>query len=184
MSKIENIFEKLYNYYQVGNISELSKKINASPSTISNWKQRNSINAIKKKCRELNIYKEIFESEDLNSTQHIRKAEVNRALYSAFKRRSLSYLYYLLKKHNIKNSTEFFNFHAQKDEEDKFKSFISDFFSDLTANVVSFHLYREEFMEFTELYLNVDEIDFIFENKEVFISSIYKIMEHKLKSGV
>ncbi len=39
-------------------------------------------------------------------------------------------------------------------------------------------------MELTDLYLSVDEIDFIFENKEVFISSIYKIMEHKLKGGI
>ena len=36
-----------------------------SESTVSKWRQRESINAIKKKCRELGIYNEIFG--DLNS---------------------------------------------------------------------------------------------------------------------
>ena len=36
-----------------------------SESTVSKWRQRESVNAIKKKCRELGIYNEIFG--DLNS---------------------------------------------------------------------------------------------------------------------
>jgi len=56
----EFLIEKLLNFYKVSNVAELSTKINTSQKTISNWKIRNSINAIKKRCRELGIYDEIF----------------------------------------------------------------------------------------------------------------------------
>jgi DNA repair ATPase RecN len=79
---IEYIFEKLYEYYNVGNASELSEKIESSQKTISNWKIRNSINAIKKKCRELGIYNEIFG--DLNTNVNNSKINID------FKDNSLS----------------------------------------------------------------------------------------------
>lgn len=60
MENIENILENLYSYFNVTNATELSEKINESQQTISNWKRRNSISAVKKKCRELGIYEEIF----------------------------------------------------------------------------------------------------------------------------
>jgi transcriptional regulator with XRE-family HTH domain len=59
---INIIFEKLFNYFQTSTIRELSEKINMSESTVSKWRQRKSINAIKKKCRELGIYEEIFDT--------------------------------------------------------------------------------------------------------------------------
>ena len=62
----EFLIEKLLNFYKVSNVAELSTKINTSQKTISNWKIRNSVNAIKKRCRELGIYNEIFG--DLNSS--------------------------------------------------------------------------------------------------------------------
>lgn len=65
MENVENILEILFQYYNVASVAELSLKINTSQKTISNWKVRNSVNAIKKKCRELGIYNEIFG--DLNS---------------------------------------------------------------------------------------------------------------------
>ena len=65
MENAEFLIEKLLNFYKVSNVAELSTKINTSQKTISNWKIRNSINAIKKRCRELGIYNEIFG--DLNS---------------------------------------------------------------------------------------------------------------------
>ena len=58
---INDIFERLFNYFQTSTIRELSEKINMSESTVSKWRQRESINAIKKKCRELGIYTEIFD---------------------------------------------------------------------------------------------------------------------------
>ncbi|MFY9073147.1 helix-turn-helix domain-containing protein [Aliarcobacter butzleri] len=57
---INDILERLYSFYKVAGASELSEKINTTQQTISNWKKRNSISAIKKKCRELGIYNEIF----------------------------------------------------------------------------------------------------------------------------
>lgn len=62
----EFLIDKLLNFYKVSNVAELSTKIDTSQKTISNWKIRNSINAIKKRCRELGIYNEIFG--DLNSS--------------------------------------------------------------------------------------------------------------------
>jgi len=44
----------------VSTIKELGEAINTGASTISNWKQRNSVTALKNKCRELGIYNEIF----------------------------------------------------------------------------------------------------------------------------
>ncbi|MDN5070450.1 hypothetical protein O8C76_05330 [Aliarcobacter butzleri] len=58
-------FERILNYYNAPTIRELSEKINISASTISAWNQRKSITILKKKCRELGIYNEIFG--DLNS---------------------------------------------------------------------------------------------------------------------
>lgn len=67
MEIVENILERLYSFYQVAGASELSEKIQTSQQTISNWKQRNSVSAIKKRCRELGIYNEIFKSEILDN---------------------------------------------------------------------------------------------------------------------
>lgn len=52
--------DKLMDYYNVSTIIELAKKLETTQSTISSWKQRASINAVKKKCREAGIYNEIF----------------------------------------------------------------------------------------------------------------------------
>ena len=57
------------NFYTVFTMKELSEKIGISQQAISKWKNNNSIVAIKKKCRELGIYNEIFG--DLN-TQNIQ----------------------------------------------------------------------------------------------------------------
>ena len=56
----EYYFDKIFNFYNVSSIKELSEVINTGASTISNWKQRGSITALKKRCRELGIYNEIF----------------------------------------------------------------------------------------------------------------------------
>lgn len=61
----ERILDKIMLYFSVVNYSELAKKIGVAQQNISKWKSRNSVNAIKIKCRELGIYNEIFG--DLNS---------------------------------------------------------------------------------------------------------------------
>lgn len=59
------LIQKMMNFYTVFTMKELSEKIGISQQAISKWKNNNSIVAIKKKCRELGIYNEIFG--DLNS---------------------------------------------------------------------------------------------------------------------
>lgn len=61
----EKILEKMMLYFNVVNYSQLADKIGVAQQNISKWKSRNSINAIKVKCRELGIYNEIFG--DINS---------------------------------------------------------------------------------------------------------------------
>ena len=56
----EFYIERMFDYYKVLNMTELSNIIKESQANISNWKVRNSINAVKKKCRRLGIYNEIF----------------------------------------------------------------------------------------------------------------------------
>lgn len=56
----EQLIDKLMSYYNVFSMHELSSKIGISQPAISKWKNNNSIMAIKKKCRELGIYDEIF----------------------------------------------------------------------------------------------------------------------------
>ncbi|MGJ0344654.1 helix-turn-helix domain containing protein [Aliarcobacter cryaerophilus] len=56
----EDIIYKLYEFFKVNNNLDLAELLKTTPQTISNWKTRNSISAIKKKCRELGIYNQIF----------------------------------------------------------------------------------------------------------------------------
>lgn len=63
--EINEIIDKLFDYFNVSSIQDLSQKMNVSQPTISKWKNRNAISAVKKRCRELGIYNEIFG--DLNS---------------------------------------------------------------------------------------------------------------------
>lgn len=52
--------ERLLNHYNLNTISELAGILGIKQTSISSWRTRNSVNAIKKKCRELGIYDEIF----------------------------------------------------------------------------------------------------------------------------
>ncbi len=58
------IINKLMEYYNVQTISELAEIIKIGQPAISKWKNNNSINPIKKKCKELGIYNEIFDNLD------------------------------------------------------------------------------------------------------------------------
>lgn len=68
----------MMNFYTVFTMKELSEKIGISQQAISKWKNNNSIVAIKKKCRELGIYNEIFG--DLNTNiNHFQNSNINKA---------------------------------------------------------------------------------------------------------
>ncbi|WP_141049311.1 hypothetical protein [Aliarcobacter cryaerophilus] len=56
----DRLIDLLFIHFNVTTMADLAIHIDVSQQTISKWKQRNSINAIKKKCIELGIYNEIF----------------------------------------------------------------------------------------------------------------------------
>ena len=60
--KVDDVLLKLFEYYNVFSMHELAAKLDISQPAISKWKKNNSIMAIKKRCRELGIYNEIFGS--------------------------------------------------------------------------------------------------------------------------
>ena len=66
----EQLIDKLMAYYNVFSMHELSSKIGISQPAISKWKNNNSIVAIKKKCRELGIYNEIFGDLNMQNIQN------------------------------------------------------------------------------------------------------------------
>ena len=79
-----SIFEKLFNYFKVSTIRDLSEKINMSESTVSKWRQRESINAIKKKCRELGIYNEIFGDLKLSLSENSKEEDKTNSVLSNY----------------------------------------------------------------------------------------------------
>ncbi len=60
MNNFTYFYDKLLNFYDAASLQSLSKQTGIPISTISSIKQRESITALKKKCRELGIYNEIF----------------------------------------------------------------------------------------------------------------------------
>ncbi len=73
----DDILEKLFNFYGVTTMHNLAEKMDVSQPTISKWKSRNSINAVKRRCRELGIYNDIFG--DLNIKIDVN-SEINKAV--------------------------------------------------------------------------------------------------------
>ncbi|RBQ31728.1 hypothetical protein CRU92_05820 [Arcobacter sp. FW59] len=58
-----DLINKIMDFYQVSTFTELSKLLDIGQPAITKWKKNNSISAIKRKCRELGIYREIFKDE-------------------------------------------------------------------------------------------------------------------------
>jgi DNA-binding transcriptional ArsR family regulator len=186
MKTIEEIFERLFDYYNAANISELSRKIDTSPSTVSKWMQRNSISAIKKKCRELRIYKEIFEDENkkqntLSSTLH--KEDVNVLLF-ALNIRSLLYVLYMLEKEEVKNSQHFYIWKESTNENEMFIKFVSSSFPQIKDENISFFGCTHETNRFLGLFVRDEKLDFVFQNRGVFKHSIIWMISQKLEGGL
>ena len=67
-NEMKFIFDRLFAFYRVATITELAECLHMSQPAVTNWQRRNSISAIKKRCRELGIYDEIFKDfEKINS---------------------------------------------------------------------------------------------------------------------
>lgn len=71
------IIKKMMDFYNVLTIKELAETIGISQQAISKWKNNNSIMAIKKRCRELGIYPEIF-----GDTEITHDLQLGRRFYS------------------------------------------------------------------------------------------------------
>lgn len=106
----EQYFDEIFNFYNVNTLKDLSEITNIPISTMSSIKQRNSITALKKKCRELGIYNEIFK----NTNKEDLKIEVlEKSLFND----------------NINKTLEIINTMTKdnKELENKFDQFLKDF---------------------------------------------------------
>ncbi len=65
MKNIKDIIKKLYSYYNVSSVIDLSKKMGVKKSTFYMWVSKKSVNSLKRKIREINIHKEIFDDDDV-----------------------------------------------------------------------------------------------------------------------
>jgi len=180
MNITEKIIEKLLTYYNVSTIKELAKKINIPESTISSWGQRNSINAIKKNCKRLGIYQEIFNIENAYFDITIEHKNINKTL-ALFNRRALVYLYFILEKKNISSAIEYFEWKTTEKDKNKLKTFFSNFYIDLFNDNLPFSAYEKELNRYIDLYLSIEELDLIFKNKKIFKKSILMIAEEKVR---
>ncbi|MDD2653015.1 MAG: hypothetical protein PHX44_08200 [Sulfurimonas sp.] len=70
MNDAEKLIDLLIKYYDVVSVSQLADKIDIGQPALSKWKKNNSVGAIKKKCRELGIYNEIFGDLQTNNFQN------------------------------------------------------------------------------------------------------------------
>lgn len=82
INQSEILIDKILDHYSVATYSELALKINTTQQTISSWKQRNSVNAIKKRCRELGIYNEIFGDLKLSTNEEENNQEIDNDVFS------------------------------------------------------------------------------------------------------
>ncbi len=103
INQAELLIDKLLNYYNVSTYSDLGIKINVSQANISSWKIRNSVNAIKNKCKELGIYNEIFG--DFNNIDNVEKIAFEQYFDEIFNFYNVSTIRDLSEKINISEST-------------------------------------------------------------------------------
>ncbi|WP_294961462.1 helix-turn-helix domain-containing protein [Sulfurimonas sp.] len=68
----DELIDSMMVHYKVNTISQLAKVINVSQPSISAWKKKNYVNAIKKRTMELGIYKDIFENEQIKRLEIIK----------------------------------------------------------------------------------------------------------------
>ena len=82
--EINEIIDKLFDYFNVSSIQDLSQKMNVSQPAISQWKTRNTISAVKKRCRELGIYNEIFGDLKLSLSENSKEEDKANSVLSNY----------------------------------------------------------------------------------------------------
>lgn len=177
--EINEIFDNLFKFFKVNSISDLSLKLGVSQPAISKWKTRNSINAIKKKCRDLGIYDDIFYNKEDITTSYINKYNINNKLFN-FKRNTLIYFLFLIQETNINSSNTYYNYQHQKNEENKIINFFKDFRIDFETGNFSSEHNRIKLDEYISHLISNEELDFIFSNKELFIKSLQFTLKETL----
>lgn len=177
------LIQKLMNFYDVDTISELAPNINVGQPAISKWKANNSISSIKRKCRELGIYNEIFadiQNDNLEvgniNKNNLSVQNINSKLF-LFPRRSLVYLYYLIINESINNSIDYFSWMEKKEKTSFILNFISDFV--MENNRLSLSLYRLETDKYLDCFITIDELDYVFKNKTTFTRSVKFMIDEK-----
>lgn len=73
---IHDIFDRLFDFYKINSLVELSTKLGISQPALSQWKSRNSISAVKKKCRELDIYDKIFQEANTYTEENPQQEDI------------------------------------------------------------------------------------------------------------
>jgi len=175
--QVDSVFDKLFTYFDVSTMRELADKMEVSYSSITKWKNRNAINAIKKRCRELKIFDEIFGQQfELINTVNVQN--INRTLF-IFRLRILVYLYMMFKESNIRNLNDFEKWNQDRELEPAYKRFIKDFRIDFKNDLVSLPSYREETVMYLDYFLTVDEQEYLFSNSEQFESFLFWAIKEK-----
>lgn len=179
MNNVIDILEKLFRHYKVRNVAELSEKIGITQATISNWKSRNSINAIKKKCRDLDIYNDIFSNSIENEKQQYNYFTTINSKLNLFNKPALIYLHFLIKRTDISNIMEYLNYEETKEQEKSYFSFIKDFQYDLKNDIFTISNDFKKLSQYFEYLLDSNEIDYLFKNKELFVKPILFFIKEK-----
>ena len=74
---IHDVFDRLFDFYKINSLVELSTIFGISQPALSQWKSRNSISAVKKKCRELGIYDKIFQEKNIHHKENSQQEDIN-----------------------------------------------------------------------------------------------------------
>ncbi|WP_321313636.1 hypothetical protein [Halarcobacter sp.] len=179
---INDVFEKLFDYFKVYTIKDLANAIETPEPTVSKWKQRSAISPIKKKCKKLGIYDHIFREIDSFSESDFFYT-INNTLYN-FEIASLISLYFILNKTNINSYDSYCSYNMEKNDIKQnifnfIKSEFKEFGFNLKNDMFTTRKGRYKLNEDFKYFLSKDKIDYIFENKEQFKESIIFLIEKK-----
>ncbi len=83
MNEANELIEKLKQYYKVATSQELAEKIGVAKTTVSGWKQRNSINAVRRKIYELGLEIDVDNKTPHNNKKLENEYLIDQAIFTA-----------------------------------------------------------------------------------------------------